>query len=144
MNIGLAGMKRLMAVGAAMMALASVSAAAESPPVKEEPVKQEAAAPDPPYQAKLERLAEVLGSVHFLRRLCGDQSAVWRDAMAELITNEAPPAERKARLTASFNHGYRSFEGVYTRCTDAAGQALSNFMAEGESLTHDIATRYGN
>ena len=105
---------------------------------------QEPLTPDPPYQAKLERLSEVLGSIHFLRRLCGEESMVWRDSMGELIENEVPTADRKARLTASFNHGYRSFDGVYTRCTDAASLALGKFMAEGEALTQDIATRYGN
>ncbi len=105
---------------------------------------QTASPPDPPYEAKLLRLAEVLGSVHFLRRLCGDQSTVWRDSMGELIENEVPTPERKARLTASFNHGYRSFDGVYLRCTDAATTALSQYMREGEALTLDISTRYGN
>ncbi len=105
---------------------------------------QQAITPDPPYQAKLERLAEVLGSIHFLRRLCGEQSTVWRDSMGELIENEVPTPERRARLTASFNHGYRSFDGVYMRCTDAAAEALSRFMSEGEALTLDVATRYGN
>ncbi len=100
--------------------------------------------PDPPYEQKLVRLAEVLGSVHFLRRLCGDQSTVWRDSMGELIENEVPTPERKAKLTASFNHGYRSFDGVYLRCTDAASTALSQYMREGEALTLDISTRYGN
>lgn len=99
---------------------------------------------DPPYEAKLERLAEVLGSLHFLRRLCGEQSTVWRDSMGELIANEAPTVERKARLTANFNHGYRSFDGVYMRCTASAADALNKFMSEGEALTLDISTRYGN
>lgn len=105
---------------------------------------QSAAPPDPPYEAKLMRLAEVLGSVHFLRRLCGDQSTSWRDSMGELIENEVPTPERKAKLTASFNHGYRSYDGVYLRCTDAATTALSLYMREGEALTLDISTRYGN
>lgn len=105
---------------------------------------QTAAPPDPPYEAKLVRLAEVLGSVHFLRRLCGEQSTVWRDSMSELIENEVPTAERRAKLTASFNHGYRSFDGIYQRCTDAAATALSQYMREGEALTLDISTRYGN
>jgi uncharacterized protein (TIGR02301 family) len=105
---------------------------------------QTAAAPDPPYEAKLVRLAEVLGSIHFLRHLCGDQSLVWRQSMGDLIENEVPTPERKARLTASFNHGYRSFDGVYLRCTDAAATALSQYMREGEALTLDISTRYGN
>ncbi len=105
---------------------------------------QQNVSPDPPYEAKLERLAEVLGSLHFLRRLCGEQSPIWRDSMGELIENEVPTAERKARLTASFNHGYRSFDGVYLRCTASATEALNKFMSEGEALTLDISTRYGN
>ena len=86
-------------------------------------------APDPPYEAKLERLAEVLGSVHYLRRLCGEQSTVWRESMGELIENEVHSRNGKPRLTASFNHGYRSFDGVYLRCTDAAADALSKYHA---------------
>ena len=105
---------------------------------------QTGAPPDPPYEANLLRLAEVLGSVHFLRRLCGEQSMVWRESMGELIENEVPTPERRAKLTASFNHGYRSFDGVYQRCTDAAATALGQYMREGEALTLDISTRYGN
>ena len=105
---------------------------------------QQAVTPDPPYQVKLERLAEVLGSIHFLRRLCGEQSTVWRDSMGELIAHEVPTPERRAKLIASFNHGYRSFDGVYVRCNDAAAEALSKFMSEGEALTLDVSTRYGN
>jgi uncharacterized protein (TIGR02301 family) len=107
-------------------------------------VPQANAALDPPYHQKLLRLSEVLGSVHFLRNLCGEGGTAWRDAMNDILVSEKPTPERKALLTASFNHGYRSFDGVYLRCTDAAIDALQRFMKEGELLSEDISTRYGN
>jgi uncharacterized protein (TIGR02301 family) len=100
--------------------------------------------PDPPYHQKLLRLSEILGSVHFLRNLCGESGTSWRDVMNDLIVSEKPTNERKAQLTASFNHGFRSFDGVYLRCTPSATDALSRFMKEGEELSEDISTRYGN
>jgi uncharacterized protein (TIGR02301 family) len=105
---------------------------------------QTALSADPPYNQKLLRLSEVLGSVHFLRNLCGESGTIWRDSMNDLLVSEKPTAERKAQLTASFNHGYRSFDGVYVRCTPSAIDALGRFMNEGALLSEDISTRYGN
>lgn len=99
---------------------------------------------DPPYHAKLLRLSEVLGSVHFLRNICGEAGTSWRDKMGELIESEKPLPARKAQLTASFNHGYRAFDGVYLRCTSSAIEALNAYMKEGAALSQEIASRYGN
>jgi uncharacterized protein (TIGR02301 family) len=99
---------------------------------------------DPPYQAKLERLSEILGSVHYLRNLCGAKTSVWRDKMDELLSAENPPDERKSRLVARFNRGYRSFASAYGACTDSAALALARYTREGEGLTKEIVLRYGN
>jgi uncharacterized protein (TIGR02301 family) len=99
---------------------------------------------DPPYHAKLLRLSEVLGSVHFLRNLCGEAGTSWRDKMGELIDSEKPLPARKAQLTASFNHGYRAFDSVYVRCNGSAIEALNGYMKEGAALSQEIASRYGN
>jgi uncharacterized protein (TIGR02301 family) len=103
-----------------------------------------ARAEDPPYNEKLLRLAEVLGSVHFLRNLCGETTNQWRDAMNDLVVSENPTPERKAKIIASFNHGYRSYGGIYLRCTQAATTALDQFMSEGKALSEEIAQRYAN
>ncbi|WP_309084020.1 TIGR02301 family protein [Chelativorans sp.] len=103
-----------------------------------------AGAQEAPYDAQLTRLAEVLGSVHFLRGLCGEADGVWRAQMEALLKAEAPSEERRARLVAAFNHGYRSFAAVYTSCTDQAVRAIDRYMKEGEKLTSEIALRYGN
>lgn len=99
---------------------------------------------DPPYQAKIERLSEILGSVHYLRNLCGDATSIWREKMDALLTAENPVVERRARLVARFNRGYRSFASVYEKCTPAATLALARYTSEGDSLTKEIVLRYGN
>lgn len=102
------------------------------------------AAADGPYEPGLMRLSEVLGSLHFLRNLCGEKGDKWRGEMEKLLASENPDPERKARLTASFNRGYRSFAGTYTTCTSSATEAIARYMKEGEALTREIASKYGN
>lgn len=99
---------------------------------------------DPPYQPKLERLSEILGSVHFLRNLCGEKTSVWREKMDALLTAEKAEKERRARLVAHFNRGYRAFSSTYVKCTPSATQALANYVKEGETLTKEVVLRYGN
>lgn len=99
-----------------------------------------------PYDDKLSRLAEVLGSVHYIRTLCnptdGDE---WRQGMQQLLdseTNNEP--QRKERLTAAFNRGYRAFASVYTGCTPAAIVAEERYRNEGATLATEITSRFGN
>lgn len=103
-----------------------------------------AVAAEAPFEQPLLRLAEVLGSLHYLRNLCGEASDQWRSEMEQLIAGENPGPERRARFIASFNRGYRSFDGVYVSCTASATEAIARYMKEGEALSRDIATRYGN
>jgi uncharacterized protein (TIGR02301 family) len=97
-----------------------------------------------PYDARLYRLAEVLGSVHFLRNLCGEKSDAWRVDMQKLLEAENPEPERRARMIASFNHGYRAFSATYTTCTESATESISRYMIEGEKLAREVVARYGN
>lgn len=103
-----------------------------------------ARAVEAPFEPGLLRLAEVLGSLHFLRNLCGETGTQWRGEMEKLLQAENPSPERRARFIASFNRGYRSFEGAYTACTASATEAIKRYMSEGEALSRDIASRYGN
>lgn len=103
-----------------------------------------AAALDAPYEAGLLRIAEVMGSLHFLRNLCGDKGNQWRQTMERLLAAENPDPERRARFIASFNRGYRSFESTYTKCTASATEAIGRYTVEGENLARDLASRYGN
>lgn len=103
-----------------------------------------AAAVDAPYEAGLMRIAEVMGSLHFLRNLCGDKGDQWRRTMERLLAAENPEPDRRARFVASFNRGYRSFESTYTRCTASATEAINRYTVEGENLARDLSSRYGN
>ena len=103
-----------------------------------------ARAADSPFEGNLLRLSEILGSLHYLRNLCGESGQDWRKQMEGLLKAENPDEARRARLTASFNRGYRSFETSYAACTASALAAISRYMKEGEALARDTATRYGN
>jgi uncharacterized protein (TIGR02301 family) len=88
-----------------------------------------------PYDDKLMRLAEILGAVHYLRELCSAHDGqLWRDRMKELLDTEGGTALRKARLTRSFNQGYRSYRRTYVTCTPTAQSSIERFLAEGVQL----------
>lgn len=100
---------------------------------------------DAPYMRPMGRLAAILGSMHFLRTLCGDAEAgIWRDKMQALIVAQAPNEADRQRLVASFNSGYRAFESTYRHCTPAARVAVSRYQSEGATLAREIGVRYGN
>lgn len=90
------------------------------------------AADTKPYDEQLLRLAEILGAVHYLRELCSaDDGQLWRDRMKELIDTEGGTALRRAKLTRSFNQGYRSYRRTYATCTPSAQSSIERFLTEG-------------
>jgi uncharacterized protein (TIGR02301 family) len=103
-----------------------------------------AKAAESPFEGDLVRLSEILGSLHYLRNPCGESGQDWRQRMEALLEAEHPDEARRARLTASFNRGYRGFETTYATCTASALAAIARYMEEGEALSRDPATRYGN
>lgn len=101
-----------------------------------------ALAVDPPYQADMERLSEILGSLYMLTPLCGDATTDWRSQMSELIALDEPEDDRRARLAGAFNAGYQAYARFYRSCTPSAQTAISRLLAEGETLARDIHQRY--
>ena len=92
-----------------------------------------------PYDDKLNRLAEVLGAVHYLRELCGaTDGQIWRERMREILDGEGSTALRRAKLTRSFNSGYRSYSRTYQICTPTAQTAISRFLAEGVQIADSL------
>lgn len=103
------------------------------------------AASDAPYDRDLQRLAEILGALHHLRAVCrSNEGQSWRDEMQALIDAEAPSGERRDRLAASFNRGYRGYQQTHRVCTTAAQAAIRSFLEEGARIARDVATRYAN
>lgn len=103
-----------------------------------------ASAAEPRYQPDLLELSSVLGSLQYLRSLCGESSSEWRDKMTSLIDAENPDAATKARLVASFNRGYRAYSASYTVCTPSAVESIGILMKKGRALAVQIVARYGN
>jgi uncharacterized protein (TIGR02301 family) len=98
-----------------------------------------------PYDRDLQRLAEIMGALHYLRAICGaNEGQLWRNEMQALVDAEAPAGERRDRIVASFNRGYRGFQQTYRSCTPAAGVAVKRFLDEGSKITRDITARYAN
>jgi uncharacterized protein (TIGR02301 family) len=101
-------------------------------------------ATEPTYDPQLLRLSEILGAVHYLRRLCdATEGNVWRDQMQGLIDAENPDPDRRARMVDRFNRGYQGFRSVYRTCTPAATVAIDRYMEEGAKIARDITARYG-
>ena len=97
------------------------------------------AADSKPYDDRLMRLSEILGAVHYLRELCGSNDGqIWRDRMRELMDAEGSTALRRARLTRSFNSGYRSYSRTYNSCTPSAQTAINRFLAEGADIADGL------
>lgn len=98
-----------------------------------------------PFQTGLERLAEILGSLHYLRGLCGaNDGDRWRVEMQALLDAEAPAGERRAKFIAHFNRGYRAYLQTYRTCTPAADLAIRRYLEEGTKIAREITARYSN
>lgn len=101
--------------------------------------------PAAPYDADLQRLAEILGSLQYLRTVCGaNEGQKWRSEMQALLDAEAPGGERRRQIVARFNRGYRGFEQTYRTCTPAADLAIRRYLEEGAKIARDITARYAN
>jgi uncharacterized protein (TIGR02301 family) len=93
-----------------------------------------------PYDDKLMRLSEILGAVHYLRELCGaNDGQAWRDRMRELMDTEGSTALRRAKLTRSFNNGYRAYSRTYNACSQSAQTAITRFLTEGAEIADSLA-----
>lgn len=103
---------------------------------------QDAAAP---FDGDLQRLAEILGTLHYLRGICGsNEGAKWRNQMQALVDAETPSGERRTRMIAGFNRGYNGFQQTYRTCTPAAMVAIRRYIDEGAKISRDLTARYAN
>src|SRR3979411_3031588 len=103
---------------------------------------QDAAAP---FDGDLQRLAEILGTLHYLRGICGtNEGPKWRSEMQALIDAETPSGDRRARMIAGFNRGYNGFQQTYRTCTPAASVAIRRYIEEGSKISRDLTARYAN
>jgi uncharacterized protein (TIGR02301 family) len=98
-----------------------------------------------PFDASLQRLAEIMGALHYLRGIChADDGQKWRDEVQALIEAEAPYGDRKTRMVAAFNRGYRGFQQTYRTCTPAADLVIRRYLKEGANIAREVTARYAN
>ena len=98
-----------------------------------------------PFDGDLQRLAEILGTLHYLRAICGsNEGPKWRNEMQALIDAETPSGDRRARMIAGFNRGYNGFQQTYRSCTPAATVAVRRYIDEGVKISRDLTARYAN
>jgi uncharacterized protein (TIGR02301 family) len=96
-------------------------------------------------EADLARLAEILGALHYLRNVCNPREGQkWRNEMQALVDAEGQLPERRAKLIAGFNRGYRGFQQTYRTCTPAADLAIRRYLEEGAKIAREVTSRYAN
>jgi uncharacterized protein (TIGR02301 family) len=118
--------------------LASIALLAAGAPARAEVVAA-------PFDASLQRLAEILGALHYLRAVCGaNEGQKWRNEMQALMDAEAPHGDRRARMIASFNRGFRGYQQTYRACTPAADLVIRRYLEEGSKIAREVTARYAN
>ena len=99
--------------------------------------------PLPPYEPQLERLSEMLGTLTYLRALCGKgDAAEWRKRMTILLDAEAKGESRRDRLAGAYNRGFHGYQATYRICTPAADLVITRFLAESDHLARDLTARF--
>ena len=107
------------------------------------PARAEVAAA--PFDGSLQRLAEILGALHYLRNICGaNEGLKWRNEMQSLVDAETPGGDRRSRMIASFNRGYRGYQQTYRTCTPAADLVIRRYLEEGSKIAREMTARYAN
>ena len=123
-------MLRLLTIALLSLALAGLPARAQAPA---------------PFDGNLQRLAEIMGALHYLRALCGaNEGQKWRTEVQALIDAEAPSGDRRTRMIAAFNRGYRGFQQTYRSCTPAADVVIRRYLDEGSRIAREVTARYAN
>ncbi len=145
------------AAGRHLLAIALAVAAGLSPPAAQAQAQAQRPAaqpqkppepppepPPPPYEPQLLKLAEIMGSLAYLRTLCaGKEAGAWRERMTALVEAEGRTPLRRERLNGAYNRGFRAYSVTHRACTPGSQEASNRLAGEGERLARALAGRYG-
>src|SRR2546423_9813426 len=93
------------------------------------PARAEVAAA--PFDGSLQRLAEILGALHYLRGLCGaNEGAKWRNEMQALADAETPSGERRGKQGGRLQPGHPGVPQAYRPRHPAAGPRVQRHILE--------------
>lgn len=146
MTARLLGSALLCALLAGGPALSQSNQPRQSPPASQRQAEPppEPEAPPPPYEPQLLKLAEIMGSLAYLRTLCGAREAQdWRERMAALLESEGRGPQRRERLASAYNRGFRAYSATHRVCSEGSQEASSRLAGEGEKLARALAGRFG-
>lgn len=88
----------------------------------------------------LVRLAEILGSVHHLREICGaDEGAMWRNKMIDMMNVASLDAEARQRMISHFNDAYYQARSTFPECSTPAAAKSNALLEEGRRLAASLA-----
>ena len=97
----------------------------------------------PPYEERLLRLSEIMGSIHFLSLLCQpDDGMIWHEEMTNILNAEATTQLRRAKLIERFNAGFSAFQATYRHCTPVAATALNRYQLEAKIIVQNLTTDF--
>ncbi len=139
---------RRIAIAAMLCASLAMPAYAQTP--KPKPEAQGPAPPTqldsgaPPYEVPLQRLAELLGALSYLRDLCGfADGGEFRARMSALLDAEAATGPRRERIAGYFNRGWREYELLHRTCTPVSRTVVERSMNEAGRLARELSSRFG-
>ncbi len=90
--------------------------------------------------AGLVRLAEILGSVHHLREVCGaDEGALWRNKMIDMMNVASLDTETRQRMISHFNEAYYQAQRAFPECSASAAAKSNALFDEGHRLAARLA-----
>jgi uncharacterized protein (TIGR02301 family) len=128
-----------------IIALTAIWLAAPAQAQQQQQQQQQQSGGYAPFDGDLQRLSEILGALHYLREICGaKEGQKWRNEMQAILDAEALEGDRRRKVVASFNRGYRGFQQTYRACTPAADLAIRRYLEEGSKIAREITARYGN
>jgi uncharacterized protein (TIGR02301 family) len=122
---------------------------ARTAPATPAPAAPQPAAPEAPdiplaYEPELLRLAEALGVIAYVSRLCDEPASDgWHQRAQQIIEAEGATQSRKDRLAGAFNRGYFGHQAMHRACTDATRLVSERQRSEARRITQDISTRFG-
>ncbi|MBV1707085.1 MAG: TIGR02301 family protein [Hyphomicrobiales bacterium] len=136
--MGLAG--SLMPAGAAPRAKPHAGAKVVAPA----PAPVPAVPSLPPYEPQLLQLAELSGTIAYLRGLCHDADApLWRERISALIQSTAKSPGQSGALVGAYNRGYGAYALTYHRCTANAHAIINRAMVKSRAIAEGISEDYG-
>jgi len=91
------------------------------------------------HSARLVRIAEIMGGLHYLRGICDkENNQVWRGNMLRLLDLEQPPQDVRERMVSRFNSYFDREKRSYSTCNRKTTREIKRLAGEGQQLTSEL------